>query len=253
VLSISAKCREATSEHPDEAKVEYAITVVTSDRRFAGTDAAVSITLHGARGSTSVLALTPGVLDPQATHIVRSRGTEVDLFERGSHDSFRVRADSVGDVSAITLSHDGTGATPGWLPAEVQVRDCSTGAHWTFAAGRWLDSRQGDGATSRRLAASSAPDGGAQLPARDVSYTVKVATADERGAGTDADVHVVLQGARGSTGHVVLRHPAPGGNAHPDWFERGHTDVFEESAADVGAVEGVTVGHNSKGALRMQP
>ena len=82
-----------------------------------------------------------------------------------------------------------------------------------------------------------------------VQYTIDVTTADDRGAGTDADVHVLLEGPAGSTGRVALRHAAPGVEEHSNPFERRQVDTFLESAVDVGTVTGLTVGHNNKGPL----
>lgn len=85
-----------------------------------------------------------------------------------------------------------------------------------------------------------------------MQYTIEVTTADERLAGTDADVHVCLRGSAGSTGRLALRHAAAaacnGDAPHRDWFERGQTDTFVESGADVGTVAALNVAHNSKGA-----
>lgn len=50
-------------------------------------------------------------------------------------------------------------------------------------------------------------------------YTFLVTTSDQRGAGTDADVHVSLHGEDGDTPTTMLP-------SRPEHFERGQTDSF---------------------------
>ena len=123
----------------------YRVRVVTSNDAFAGTDAAVYITLHGADG--------------------RSLRQELDgSFERGSIDIFRFGdpAASVGDILKIGLErNDGESnpdfhvdelygyvdlstlnPTPDWKVKSVQIQDLVTGRAWTFTINQDLtDSR----------------------------------------------------------------------------------------------------------------
>lgn len=91
------------------------VKVKTSSERNAGTDANVTLTLHGASDSKPT-ALKSG---------------SADLFERGTTDAFRLRLPDVGDLKGITLKHDGTGeptATCLTLSLEtmdVPVQTCS--------------------------------------------------------------------------------------------------------------------------------
>jgi hypothetical protein len=50
-------------------------------------------------------------------------------------------------------------------------------------------------------------------------YSITLVTSDLRGAGTDADVHVQLVGAAGSSERTVLA-------STPEQFERGSRDTF---------------------------
>jgi hypothetical protein len=81
-----------------------------------------------------------------------------------------------------------------------------------------------------------------------VDYLIQVQTADVRLAGTDADVHVALVGSSGSTKRLPLQH---GSGFPPEWFQRGHLDIFHESSVDIGKLEEVVIGHNNKGAAPM--
>jgi hypothetical protein len=80
---------------------------------------------------------------------------------------------------------------------------------------RWLRWDQATGADGCRLELLP----GQQPPGGLVSYEVRVATSDVRGAGTDADISITLYGDRGDSGPLALASSA-------NDFERGRTDTF---------------------------
>ena len=57
-------------------------------------------------------------------------------------------------------------------------------------------------------------------------------TGDIRGAGTDANVYIILIGDNGDTGKLMLRQAENTKNK----FERGRTDMFTIEAMDIGKV-----------------
>lgn len=76
----------------------------------------------------------------------------------------------------------------------------------------------------------------------EVVYEITVVTSTERGAGTDANVWVEIEGDSGSTGEVLL-HSA----GIKDPFERGQRDVFHVQWAELGQLCAVSVGHDCSG------
>lgn len=68
-----------------------------------------------------------------------------------------------------------------------------------------------------------------------ISYEVNVKTGDKKGAGTDANVQIVLTGASGQqTKSAFLNH------VFTNNFERGQVDVFTfEDEADIPEVQGI--------------
>ena len=70
-----------------------------------------------------------------------------------------------------------------------------------------------------------------------------VYTGDKSGAGTDADVFVVLKGSHGDSGERELKTS----QQHTNKFERNQLDTFEIEAVDLGDLESVRVWHNNKG------
>lgn len=85
---------------------------------------------------------------------------------------------------------------------------------------------------------ASDKDGNPSLPM--VSYTVKVTTGNCRGAGTDANVFIVLTGSQGDSGKLDMEGP---GNL----FERGKTDTFQYNLVDLGDLKKIRIGHDGKG------
>lgn len=126
------------------------ITVTTADQRFAGTDAGVSVALHGTLADSPAVMLEPDSLSEGAGQARQLR----DLFARGSSHSFHIRCEDVGSLEAVTLSHDASGAAPSWLPDAVQVQRVQSSQQWHFACQQWLGPLAEDGSCSRRIAVS---------------------------------------------------------------------------------------------------
>jgi hypothetical protein len=83
---------------------QYHITVVTSDKAGAGSDANVTVVLHGLLGDSGRRLLSM---------------TERD-FERGSTQTFVVKAGGVGELTGVTIGHDNFGFRPSWHLDQVR-------------------------------------------------------------------------------------------------------------------------------------
>ena len=117
---------------------------MTGDRAWAGTDADVYVTLIGKNG-------------------LRSGDTSLDNadsnFEQGKTDTFDVTLRDVGDLDCIQISHDNSGAYPGWFLVGVAVEHLPTHRVWTCRCNRWLAFDEDDHRISRILPALSYPLG----------------------------------------------------------------------------------------------
>ncbi|WIA17082.1 hypothetical protein OEZ85_013981 [Tetradesmus obliquus] len=209
--------------------VTYKVTVHTGDVRNAGTDARVYIDLQGSACRSGPQALSKP--------IPNSSSSSSNCFERGQADSFEVACRELGELFELVVWHDGSGMGSGWNLAYVEVQHTPSSQVWYFPCNQWLDSSQGDGATRRTLKAARSFDP-ASLQCK---YRVAVTTANVRGAGTDANVHIVIHGNQGDTGQKAL---AKQGHK---CFERGRRDEFVVSGADVGAMSHVVLGHEGSG------
>ena len=78
-------------------------------------------------------------------------------------------------------------------------------------------------------------------------YKISIKTGDELGAGTDANVHIVMFGDLNKTGKIPLKSSEAGGNK----FEQGNTDVFYIEAPDLGKMRKITVGFDDSGKLQV--
>lgn len=61
-------------------------------------------------------------------------------FERGKMDEFEMIFPSPGDISKISIGHDGKGFGAGWHLDKVEIVNLETADAWLFRCGRWLDS-----------------------------------------------------------------------------------------------------------------
>ena len=76
------------------------------------------------------------------------------------------------------------------------------------------------------------------------SYKITVKTSDLRGAGTDANVYVVIFGENGDSGQLHLKES----QTNKDPFERNQQDVFSiPSLLSLGQLVKMRVWHDNKG------
>jgi lipoxygenase homology domain-containing protein 1 len=99
------------------------------DEKGAGTDADVKIRMMGTK--------------QPACSLEHSLGGAKSNFERASVDTFVVESDDLGQLTAIELSHNNIGRSPGWLCEQVIVVELDTPHRYTFHVGAWLDEGHG--------------------------------------------------------------------------------------------------------------
>ena len=88
------------------AVIPYEMTVITGDVAEAGTDQKITITVFGAKGSTS-----PYVLEK----------TE-NRFERDRADFMKLELEDVAPVKKMRIETDGKGSRPDWYCEKVRVK-----------------------------------------------------------------------------------------------------------------------------------
>jgi hypothetical protein len=102
--------RELVAQEEDgvasDPLVRYKVAVTTGDRRGAGTDANVFITIFGENGDSGEQKLS---------------GAR-NCFERNKTDVFGVECVDLGKIRKIRIGHDGTGFGAAWFLDKVHQR-----------------------------------------------------------------------------------------------------------------------------------
>ncbi|GAB0202568.1 lipoxygenasey domain-containing protein 1 [Grus japonensis] len=208
----------------------YTVKVKTGDKKNAGTDANVFITLYGSKDDTGIVSL-------KASKINKNK------FERGKIDEFTVESVDIGDLKKIKIGHDNKGNSTGWFLEWVEIDAPSLGQCLKFPCGRWLDKSEDDGAIERVIFP-------AELQTTEyipfVPYEITVYTSDIFGAGTDADVFIVLYGSDG----ICTQQKSLCLNKREQrmYFERNSVNQFIVELEDVGdVIEKIRIGHKGGG------
>jgi hypothetical protein len=96
------------------------VQVSTSSDLYSGTDANITFTLTGCRGSATITVDTGNVLDPiYDSHRMRD----------GLTDWTTIPSKDLGRLSSVTIFNDGTGDAPGWKLVDLSV----SSARWLGA------------------------------------------------------------------------------------------------------------------------
>ncbi|CAF0768261.1 unnamed protein product, partial [Didymodactylos carnosus] len=215
--------RELTLDaKPNLYQTSYHVSIKTGDKTQAGTDADVYLKIFGTKGDSDVVQL-------------KNSETNKNKFERNKIDKFILELSDLGKIRAIKIGHNGKGVGSGWFLDYVEIDVPTRGELYRFECHRWLDKNEGDGLIELELQPSEE-----KQKSRSIPYEITVFTGDKQGAGTDASVFIQIYGVNGKTDEIKL------GNKS-DTFERKKVDQFKLEASDVGQIEKIRIGHDSKG------
>ncbi|XP_056433977.1 lipoxygenase homology domain-containing protein 1 [Gadus chalcogrammus] len=209
----------------------YTLKVKTGEKKYAGTDANVFITLFGIKDDTGMINL-------------KASKTHRNKFELGMTDEFIVEAVDIGQLQKIRIGHDNDGGgSAGWFLESVEIDAQSLGQRLCFPCGRWLDTGEDDGAIVRDLFPNPLQT---ELYTPFVPYEIKIFTSDLFGAGTNADVFIVLYGRFGVC--TQQKRLCFNKRERTIFFERGAEDMFIVELEDVGdVIEKIRIGHDNRG------
>ncbi|KAF6302998.1 lipoxygenase homology domains 1 [Rhinolophus ferrumequinum] len=208
----------------------FSVTVKTGDKKNAGTDAKVFITLFGTEDNTGITFL-------------ESSKVNSDMFERDSIEIFTVETLDLGELWKIRIGHDNTGKAPGWFLEWVEVDAPSLGKSMTFPCGRWLAKNEDDGALVRDLFHVELQT---RLYTPFVPYEITFYTSDVFAAGTNASVFIVIYGCDGLC--TEQRKLCSNKREQKVFFERKSASRFIMELEDVGEIiEKIRIGHDNTG------
>ncbi|XP_006891751.1 PREDICTED: lipoxygenase homology domain-containing protein 1 isoform X2 [Elephantulus edwardii] len=208
----------------------FSVTIKTGDKKNAGTDANVFITLFGTN-------------DNNGMTLLKSSKTNSDKFERDSIEIFTVETLDLGDLWKVRIGHDNSGKAPGWFVDWVEVDAPSLGKCMTFPCGRWLAKNEDDGAIVRDLFH-------AELQTRRytpfVPYEITLYTSDVFAAGTDANIFIIIYGCDAVC--TQQKYLCTNKREQKLFFERKSASRFIMELEDVGEViEKIRLGHDNTG------
>ncbi|KAM8782296.1 lipoxygenase homology domain-containing protein 1 isoform 3-T3 [Rhynchonycteris naso] len=208
----------------------FSVTIKTGDKKNAGTDANVFLTLFGTQDNTGITLL-------------KSSKTNSDKFERDSIDIFTVETLALGDLWKVRIGHDNTGKAPGWFVDWVEVDAPSLGKCMTFPCGRWLAKNEDDGAIVRDLFHVELQT---RLYTPFIPYEITIYTGDVFAAGTNANIFIVIYGCDGLC--TEQRFLCTNKREQKMYFERKSASRFIMELEDVGEIiEKIRIGHDNTG------
>ncbi|XP_074616097.1 uncharacterized protein LOC141875648 isoform X1 [Acropora palmata] len=216
----SSSTLQRSSSSSGRSSTTYNLSIKVGDVKGSGTDGNVYIQLFGERGNTAKIQL-------------RQAGDARNKFEKGRTYKFTVDTVDIGKVDRIKLSHDHTGYGSGFFVEEVEVEVPARQDRVKFPCRCWLAQDVEDGKIEREMFAIT--------PLPNTSYTMSVKLGDV--LSPDTNLYVQLLGEKGETSKIMLR---PIGSSM-NKFEKGRTYKFTVETVNVGKIERLRIGHDSKG------
>ncbi|XP_066195695.1 lipoxygenase homology domain-containing protein 1 [Sylvia atricapilla] len=205
-------------------KILYEVTVVTGDIESGGTDASIFMTVFGSNGNTEEMLL-------------EKNG---DRFERGQEDSFIMEIADIAPLRKMRIRTDGKGTRPHWFMERITLKNLTNQEVATFTYGDWLSKLKN--AQGSLVCEMPAVINDEQMM-EDTTYTLQVKTSDIGGAGTDANVSLILFGEYGDSGTLPLKE-----SNKSNKFERNQMDEFSFSEMlSLGDLCKVRIWHDNKG------
>ncbi|XP_028399626.1 lipoxygenase homology domain-containing protein 1-like isoform X2 [Dendronephthya gigantea] len=201
--------------------ITYNLSMKVGDVRGSGADGNVYIQLFGTEGKTAKIQL-------------RQAGDTRNKFEKGKTYKFTVDTVDIGQLERIKLSHDHRGYGSGFFVDEVEVEVPSRNDRVTFPCHCWLAQ---DGGVKETDMVASQPS---KPPQPTKIYTVSIRVGEV--VNSQTSLYIQLFGENGETSKIMLRPAGPSLSK----FEPGRTYKFTVETVDIGKVERLRMGQDSK-------
>ena len=123
-----------------EEGFQYQLTIVTGVWMNSGTDANVTIVIHGSDTESKPIILNRNMTESRK------------ILARGNEDQFVIHLPAaLGEVQYVRIWHDNSGKTPSWFLSYVTIKDLQTENTLTFPCNTWFALEKGDGKIDRLL------------------------------------------------------------------------------------------------------
>eukprot|EP00727_Mastigamoeba_balamuthi_P003753 m51a1_g13375 hypothetical protein (499) ;mRNA; r:185-1743 len=237
--STASKAKRLRRRPRDTAR-RFLVTTRTSDQRGSETTSQISVRF----GTEAVLSEQELILGRGA------RGGVPGPFRCGAYDGFYVSCTDLdeADITRVVVTSDCSGFTPTWVLEELTVRcDVAGASTWTFECRSTLDD------TTPSIELSKPTTSGTRIISAETQssigsrgtrpYSIEIVTGKDRGAATDANVFVTLEGEQSiaKSAKPVQLTPPRGG------FARDSKVKVAFEHADVGELRTVTLEHDNRG------
>ncbi|KPP63401.1 lipoxygenase-like domain-containing protein 1-like, partial [Scleropages formosus] len=161
-------------------------------------------------------------------------------FERGQEDTFNLEIDDIAPLKKIRVRIDGSGSRPDWFLDKIIMRNLTTEEVSVFTYEEWLSKNKGP---KRAMVCEMAAIIDDEEMVESTTYIIQVKTSDIAGAGTDANVFLIIFGENGDTGKMALKECNK-----TNKFERKQTDTFRfQDILSLGELSKVRVWHDNAG------
>ena len=207
-------------------KTPFMLRVTTGDFFQAGTDCKVQVTLFGKRGTS----------EPTGIPKMENR------FERGQTDKVLFHCEDLGQLLKCRVNLTKNGFRKKWYLDKITIRSLdnrnseTTNSEVEFVHKGWFDLSESN--SSADLVAEV--NGKKML--KETDYEISVSTSSVRGAGTDANVAMILFGEYGSSPELRLKQSKTNTNK----FENSQTDVFDfNRMLDLGNIYKTRIWHDN--------
>ncbi|CAF1135774.1 unnamed protein product [Rotaria sordida] len=211
-------------------EITYLVHVFTGDKSDAGTDANVFLTIYGQH-------------EDSGEHQLTKSKTYINKFERKQEDIFEVKALALGKLRKIKIRHDNKGIASAWYLDRIEIVDLESGTRYHFICEKWLAVNIDDRMISREIPTFENKIL-SELPKRQTTtYRINMITANKFGSGTNANVYIIIFGEHDDTNKI----PLVKSKTHKDPFIKGHRDLFEIEAIDIGQPTKIKIGHDNSG------
>ncbi|VDP32279.1 unnamed protein product [Schistosoma mattheei] len=184
----------------------YEVIVKTGDRKYAGTDSHVYLTLFGINSES------------KEYHLANSK-THNNKFEQNHEDIFNLNSIGLGSLKKVRVRHTNTGIAPGWFLDCILIRESiqQKKLEYFFPCYQWLSATELDGLVIRELSVASEniferwksghdifDDSRLILEDQSTIYHVRIHTGSQSNINSDANVQIQLYGDKDFTGNVRL-------------------------------------------------
>ncbi len=186
----------------------YKIEILTGTLPNSGTDSNVFFSFTGESFKTEFIHINKFLRDGN--------------FRSGHSDNFNIVLPNLGRLKNVKILTDKNGLSSNWYLNRITIQTQTKTDKFSFF--NWIK-----------------PDKTYTLKPDLEEYTVKVFTGDVSGAGTDANVFIVLQGSKNKTKPIKLNELVA-----KNAFEAGNLDIFKIVSKDLGTLQKITVWHDEK-------